>query len=87
MVLFGRKLTLDAFFLRGMIHFDLANYDLCIADLQKVIATEPNHKEAHHKLGRALLSVGQNDLAHRHLEISRQMTEAVIRMMSGDDHR
>jgi len=74
----------DALFLRGMIHFDLANYDLCITDLQKVIAINPNHKEAHYKLGRALLSVGQNDLARQHLDISRQMTDAVIRSMSGD---
>jgi len=74
----------DALFLRGVIHFDLANYDLCITDLQKVIAIKPNHKEAHYKLGRALLSVGQNDLARQHLDISRQMTDAVIRSMSGD---
>lgn len=77
---------MDAFFLRGLIHFDLANYDLCIADLQKVIAIEPNHKESHHKLGRALLSVGQNDLAQHHLEVSRKMTDAVIRSLSTDQN-
>lgn len=75
---------IDAFFLRGLISFDLDDYDSCIADLQTVIAIEPNHKEAHHKLGRALLSIGQNDLAEYHLEISRKMTDAIIRSMSTD---
>ncbi len=73
---------LEARYLRGLIRFDLRDYDSSIEDFRAVITQQPNHKEAHFKLGRALLAIDQPKLAEQHLRISQRLTQSILDAMN-----
>jgi tetratricopeptide (TPR) repeat protein len=70
--------ALRALQLRGTLYFDLGQFERAREDLSRVIEQQPNHKEAHYKLAQALLRLGKQDEAQKHLQISQQLTEAAL---------
>ena len=63
-----------ALMLRGIIALDAGDFEGARSDLAKVIAIDPNNKEAHYKLGVALRGLGRLDEARHHFQINQQLT-------------
>lgn len=70
---------------RGMIRMDLGQWDEALADLQA--AAEGNEFDigTHHLLAQILLRKGSPELAQTHLEKSRRLTEATLRISELED--
>lgn len=80
LLLTDRK-NVQALLARGIILFDLEEFERSQADLEEVVELAPLHKEAHYKLGQALLRLGEKDKAQEHLDISRKLTDEAIRSL------
>lgn len=53
----------EEFYIRGMAHYELGDYDLAMADFDKVLHLNPRHVRVYAYLGRAYLRRGDHDRA------------------------
>lgn len=80
-LLLADRKNVQALLARGIVLFDLEEFERSRADLEEVVELAPLHKEAHYKLGQVLLRLGEKAKAQEHFDISRTLTDEAIRSL------
>ncbi len=75
------KLVMKAYLLRGMMHNDIGQNDAARDDLEKVVATQPWNKEAHHKLAVIYTHLKDGEKAAKHRIIADQLTNQALELL------